>query len=103
MEQPVRKRGPSHTDLRNDINVLLMAQQQMSTDITSIKKTVGDSGRDEHGKIIGTGIAGDLARLSEKVSRYDGWVKFGTGFMAAMFLVGPIIWWLVERRLEIFR
>lgn len=104
---------PSHADLRNDINVQTMAVQAMqkamkegfdalNREVASIKETVGHVGTDERGQLIGTGIAGDLGRLRQRVDQrfglYDGWVKYAAGALASLTVLGAVIWWLVRER-----
>jgi hypothetical protein len=80
------------------------AIERIETKLDDLVRVIGFSDRDEHGVLIGTGIAGDLARLKAKVdarfSRDDGRVRYLAGAAAAAGLFLAVIWWLIRHRLE---
>jgi hypothetical protein len=109
-----RPEQPSHADLRHDLDVVLLTIQGIQKDNTKafgeigrtldhIKEIVGHVGTDERGDLIGTGIAGDLGRLRQRVDRrfgqYDGWIKYAAGALASLTVLGAVIWWLVRERI----
>lgn len=109
-----RDEQPSHADIRNDINVLTLTLQKLQTtvangfeknnaDIAAIKEVVGYAKTDEHGALIGVGIAGDLGRLRERVdrrfARYDAFQRYAMGAMAATTLLAAVLWWLLQEKL----
>jgi hypothetical protein len=98
-----RAEQPSHADLRHDIDMQTLVLQRIEGKLDSVIKTVGFHGTDERGQLIGTGIAGDLARLKRHVGRYDGWVKYAAGALASVSVLGAVIWWLVQNRLGFLR
>lgn len=111
-----KEEQPTHQQLRNDINVVIMAQRSLETSMTAgftklneevaaIRAEVGSTDHDERGELIGTGIAGNLARLRKKVDdRFrlqDGWIKYGSGALAGISLSAIVIWWLIHDKLEL--
>lgn len=115
MAEPKRSEHPTHADLRHDLDVVLLTIQGIQKDhsaafseirqaLEHIKKIVGHVGTDERGNLIGTGIAGDLGRLRERVDKrfglYDGWVKYAAGALAAITVAGGVIWWLIQSRVD---
>lgn len=72
--------------------------------LDELSAVVGFAGLDEHGVLVGTGVAGDLARLKAKVdarfARDDGRARYLAGAVAAAGLFILCIWWLVRPRLE---
>ena len=110
-----RPEQPSHADLRRDLDMQTMVLQRIEKtmsdgfdalkhEIASIKETVGHVGTDERGDLIGTGIAGDLGRLRQRVDRrfgqYDGWIKYAAGALASITVLGAVIWWLVQNKID---
>lgn len=98
-----RPEHPSHADLRHDLDVQTLVLQRIEKKLDGVIKTVGFHDTDERGKLIGTGIAGDLARLKQHVGRYDGWIKYAAGALASISVLGAVIWWLVQERLAFLR
>jgi hypothetical protein len=78
--------------------------ERIEAKLDSLTRIVGFCGSDEHGLLIGTGIAGDLARLKARVdarfSRDDGRARYLAGAAAAASLSLAGLWWLVHARLE---
>jgi hypothetical protein len=72
--------------------------------LDDLTRVVGFSSMDEHGDLIGAGIAGDLARLKARVdarfSRDDGRARYLAGAAAAARLSMAAAWWLLHERLE---
>lgn len=112
-KRKVRKarKTATHEDIRNDINVLFMATQRtaekmdagfaaLNVEVSKVKKTVGETSTDSSGKLRGTGIAGDVARMKKKFDLLDGLVKFCMGFAVATSVFAPVIWWLIHNRIS---
>ncbi len=80
------------------------AIDRIETKLDGLAGVVGFAARDEHGQLVGTGVAGDLARLSARVdtrfSRDDGRTRYVAGATAAAALFMAAIWWLIRGRLE---
>jgi hypothetical protein len=94
----------SHEDIANRQDMMAMTMQRIETKLDELVKTVGSTGFDEHGAMIGVGIAGDLARLKGRVDRrfgiYDGVTKYAAGATAATLLAVTVIWWLIQNRVD---
>lgn len=101
------------TNTENDLSVYMMALQQvqkslgeLSTKIGGIEDTLGWTGHDEHGDLIGKGIAGNLARLEARVDRrfriYDGVTRYAAGATATAVLMSAILWFVIKNKLEAF-
>lgn len=110
-----RPEHPTHADLRHDLDMQTLVLQRIETamkdgfaalrlEVASIKETVGHVGTDDRGDLIGTGIAGDLGRLRQRVDRrfgqYDGWIKYAAGALASITVLGAVIWWLVQNKID---
>lgn len=84
-------------------DLMTQTMQRVETKVDELKRTVGHAGRDEHGHVVGTGMAGHLARLDKQVddkfTRYDRWISRAIGFGIALVPLGGLIWWLLSERL----
>lgn len=73
--------------------------------LDDLVRSVGHSGLDERGRLIGSGVAGDLARLQQRVenrfSRDDGRMRYLAGAFAAASVFCAALWWIVRTRLEV--
>lgn len=80
---------------------------QLHVEVSGIRDSIGVEGQDQYGKPIGTGVVGRLMRLERRNGRWDGWLKWASGAAAAVAviagIVGPILWWLIENRVEFLR
>jgi hypothetical protein len=110
MTAPARPK-PRSPNAENDQTVYMMALQRvekaladLKTELGDVKETLGWTGFDEHGALIGVGIAGNVARLEQRVNRrfaiYDGVTKYAAGATAATILVGGVLWWVIKSRME---
>lgn len=104
------RRPPAKTNVENDLSVNTMALQGIQRSLIEIKKelstlsaTVGTVGTDDHGALIGTGIAGDLGRLKEKVDkrfgRYDAWSRYAAGAVAGFGFMALALWWVIQEKI----
>lgn len=83
------------------------AIEGLKTGQDELARHVGQADRDEYGKPIGTGIAGDLQRLSHQVGQrfrtYDIWRANAKGILigagAALTVLGGVIWFLIKDRI----
>lgn len=77
--------------------------QRVEIKVDALIKAVGEEHEDERGQRVGTGVIGRLMRLEASVAKrfglYDGWLKIGTGFAAAIALAWAVVWFLVKDRL----
>jgi hypothetical protein len=100
-------------NVENDQAVNTMALAAIQTtlkavqeEIAAIKETLGWTGQDEHGGLIGTGIAGNLARLEKRVDRrfaiYDGVTRYAAGATATAVVMGAVLWFVIKHKLEAF-
>lgn len=104
---------PTHADLLKAImavdrksdhtaeQLLLHAgtMQRVESKLGEYLTKVGAEGMDEHGKAVGTGLAGRLMRLEDRVRArfrlYDDLRNFAIGFgMAASIFIGAL-WWVL--------
>jgi hypothetical protein len=101
---PPRQRRSANRD--NDIAVLSVALQRVETVLAQVQKTLGETGFDEHGALIGTGIAGNLARLEQRVNRrfaiYDGVTRYAAGATATAAVMGALLWFVIKNKIEEF-
>lgn len=97
---------PSHLDLHHEIQAIGLKVEVILKNQDAIREVVGSAGRDDHGAIIGTGLAGSIARLEERVnarfSRDDGWRRYASGAVAAGAIFLVVLWWIVKDRLHEF-
>lgn len=81
-----------------------LAMARIEEKLDDLVRVVGYSTLDERGALIGSGVAGDLARLQHRVdgrfSRDDGRMRYLAGALGAASLFGAILWWLMRTRLE---
>lgn len=101
----VKRAEAKAADAVHRTNMLTEVIQRAEGKLDRVLKALGEEGEDERGERVGTGIVGRLMRLEGNVARrfglYDGWVKLGLGFTAAVVGLGPVIWWLVSDKLSI--
>jgi hypothetical protein len=99
------KKKAEDAECRADMAALV--GQRIETKLDSLLKIVGEEHEDERGERVGTGVVGRLMRLEGQVAKrfglYDGWLKLGTGFAAAVALAWGVIWWLLSDRLNFLK
>ncbi len=75
--------------------------------LEQIKALIGEEHENERGEKLGTGLMGRLMRHELKDERrfakYHRWQLLASGFIAALVLFGPVIWWLVADRLAFLK
>lgn len=69
-------------------------------EMADVRRAIGEEGEDEYGKPIGTGVVGRLMRLEH---RFGGWRRWVAGAGATLLVLAPVIWFLVEKRVEFLR
>ncbi len=101
----VKKAEGKATDAVHRTDLLTEVSQRIEKKLDEALKALGGEREDERGELVGTGIVGRLMRLEHNVAKrfglYDGWVKLGMGFTAAVLVLGPVIWWLTSDKLSI--
>lgn len=91
-----------------DVGLLTVAQQRIEGKVDGVARTVGWTGKDEKGDLIGEGLAGELARLTHRVdvrfTRDDlfinTWRGRIVGAAAATTLLIAVLWWALSPKLE---
>ena len=83
---------------------LVRTVERIERKLDELSLIVGYSSLDERGALIGSGVAGELARLTARVDarfrRDDDRLRYLAGAFAAASLFVLCIWWLVRPRLE---
>lgn len=91
---------PTHADIIHRQDMAALVMQRIETKLDALATTVGFTGHDEHGKLIGAGVAGDLARLKARVDFYDRWRDRLAAFGSAIVVTGAVIWWLISDKVS---
>lgn len=100
----VEEANAKATDAVHRTDLLTQTLQRVEAKLDVLAKIVGSSEEDERGEQVGTGLVGTVMRLTKHVKDrfnvYDKWRFIAWGFLAACGVFGPVLWWLLDSKLE---
>lgn len=99
----VEQANKAALDAVSRADLAALVTQRVESKVDALLRVIGEEHEDERGTRVGTGVVGRLMRLEANVAKrfglYDGWLKLGTGFAAAIALAWAVVWWLLSDRL----
>ena len=93
----------SREDLSRRVDTQALVLQRIEGKIDDQKTVLGWVGVDQHGRLEGKGLAGEVGRIKERVDQLfaekSKWRNLAIGFCAAASIFLAALWWLTSDKL----